>query len=50
MRSRGEDEKQVIQVLGKSFDQVIQRDKNFGRLLTKIKKAYDEYVAKLAEQ
>lgn len=37
-------------MLGKSFDQVIQRDKNFGRLLTKIKKAYDEYVAKLAEQ
>ena len=36
--------------MGKSFDEVIKRDKNFGKLLTKIKKAYDEYLTKLASQ
>jgi hypothetical protein len=40
----------MIQTLGKSFDEVIKRDKNFGRLLTKIKKAYDEYLTKLSCQ
>lgn len=49
LRSKGDDGKEVMQALGKSFDQVIQRDKNFGSLLTKIKKAYDEYLEKLAE-
>ena len=39
-----------MQALGKSFDEVIKRDKNFGQLLTKIKKAYDEYLRKLASQ
>ena len=41
---------QVIQTLGKSLDEVIKRDKNFGKLLTKIRKAYDEYLTKLASQ
>jgi hypothetical protein len=40
----------MMQALGKSFDEVIKRDKNFGKLLTKIKKAYDEYLTKLASQ
>ena len=44
------DRKRVIQTLGRSFDEVIKRDKNFGRLLTKIKQAYDEYLGKLAEE
>ena len=39
-----------MKTLGKSFDEVIKRDKNFGRLLTKIKKAYDEYLNHLAAQ
>jgi len=37
----------MMKALGKSFDEVIKRDKNFGRLLTKIKKAYDEYLSKI---
>ena len=39
-----------MQTLGRSFDEVIKRDKHFGRLLTKIKKAYDEYLTHLAAQ
>lgn len=30
--------------IGNTFDEVIKRDKNFGRLLTKIKQAYDAYL------
>ena len=40
----------MMKALGKSFDEVIKRDKNFGRLLTKIKTAYDEYLSKAASQ
>lgn len=40
----------MMKALGKSFDEVIKRDKNFGRLLTKIKKAYDEYLSKIVTQ
>lgn len=35
-----------IQAFGHTFEEVIKRDKNFGSLLTKIKKAYDEYLHK----
>lgn len=51
LRDNGaENSQQIMQTLGKSFDEVIKRDKNFGRLLTKIKKAYDEYLTHLAAQ
>jgi hypothetical protein len=36
-----------FQHVGETFNQVIKKDKNFGRLLHKIKAAYDSYVEQI---
>lgn len=36
-----------IKHIGNTFDEVIKKDKNFGRLLLKIKSAYDQYLETL---
>lgn len=36
-----------MQAFNQTFNEIIQRDKNFGSLLLKIKQAYDEYLRKI---
>ena len=46
LRKANNNEKEKLQAFNHTFNEIIQRDKHFGRLLNKIKSAYDEYLTK----